>query len=286
MRVWGAVQYVNEEGGPEVESDFVTRTALVTGGASGIGAAMARQFVAAGGRCVIGDVQDERGRALARELGPGCRYEHLDVTDEDDMRAAIDRTVDAFGALDCFFGNAGIVGALGPIERTPAPAWDRTVSVLLRSAFLGVKHAVPVMRSQGSGAIVCTASVASLRGGLGPHAYTAAKHGVWGLVRSVAAEIGAYGLRINCVAPGGTVSALSASLVSGDGDDLDAAYRRLAAASSSGRPTTADDVASAALFLAGPGAARINGACLAVDGGDDLVAHKARGYFEADGSER
>lgn len=255
------------------------RSALVTGGARGIGAAIARAYVDAGGSVVIGDIDDQRGSHVVAELGSRASYVHLDVTCEDDMAAAVDAAVQRLGALDCVFSNAGAVGFLGRIAETPLDAWRSTLELLLTSTFLSIKHAVRVMGPRGSGAIVCTASVASLRGGLGPHAYTAAKHGVKGLVESVAVEIAPLGLRINGVAPGGTVSSLAASLFSGDPDDLDNAYRQLGQASSSGVPTTAADVADASLFLASPSASRINGALLVVDGGDDVLGSAARSYF-------
>jgi NAD(P)-dependent dehydrogenase (short-subunit alcohol dehydrogenase family) len=197
------------------------------------------------------------------------------VTDEGQVAATVDAAA-ALGPVDAVFANAGVVGVTGRIEDTALVDFRRTTDLLLTSVFLTVKHAVRVMRPHGRGAIVCTASVASLRGGLGPHAYTAAKHAVKGLVESVAVEVAPYGLRINAVAPGGTVSSLSAGLM-GDVDDLATPYRRLAAASSSGVPTTAADVADAALFLAA--AARVNGACLVVDGGDDVLASRGRAYY-------
>jgi NAD(P)-dependent dehydrogenase (short-subunit alcohol dehydrogenase family) len=257
----------------------MARTALVTGGARGIGAAIARQWVAAGGRVVVGDVDDRAGRSLVEELGDAASYVGLDVTDERQVEAAFAYAEERCGPVDCLFDNAGLVGVTGRIEDTPLYDWESTMRVLLTGMFLGIKHAVRVMRPRGTGVIVCTASVASLRGGLGPHAYTAAKSGLRGLVESVAVEVAPYGLRINAVAPGGTVSSLSAALTGDGPDDLDAASRRLAAASSNRVPTTADDVAAAALFLAGPGAARINGTCLVVDGGDDVLSTKGRGYY-------
>ncbi|MBE1536988.1 SDR family oxidoreductase [Actinomadura algeriensis] len=261
-----------------MQEDLTGRTAVVTGGASGIGAAIARRWVAAGGNVLIGDIDERSGAALTDELGPAARFVRFDVTSEADHAAACDLALDRYGALDAFFANAGAVGATGSIEGTRRDEWDATVALLLTGAFLSIKHAVRVMRPRGRGAIVCTGSVASVRGGLGPHAYTAAKHGLLGLVESAAVEIGRHGLRVNCVAPGGTVSALAARLA-GAPDDLDAAYARLAAASSSGVPTTADDVAAAALFLAGPGAARINGTRLVVDGGDDVPSAKGLPYY-------
>lgn len=249
--------------------------ALVTGGARGIGAALAERIVARGGQVVVADVDERAGRALVGRLRGGARFVACDVTDERQVAAAVGAAA-ALGPVEAVFANAGVVGVTGRIEETALADFRRTTDLLLTSVFLTVKHAVRVMRPQAHGAIVCTASVASVRGGLGPHVYTAAKHAVKGLVESVAVEVAPYGLRINAVAPGGTVSSLSAGLM-GDADDLATPYRRLAEASSSGVPTTADDVAAAALFLAT--AARVNGSCLVVDGGDDVPAAKGRSYY-------
>lgn len=250
--------------------------AVVTGGARGIGAAIAEGVVARGGRVVVADVDEVAGRTLVERLGEASVFQRCDVTDEQQVAAAVDLATTTWGALDAVFANAGVVGVTGRIEDTALDDFRRTTDLLLTSVFLTVKHAVRVMRPLGRGAIVCTASVASVRGGLGPHVYTAAKHGVKGLVESVAVDIAGSGLRINAVAPGGTVSSLSAGLM-GDVDDLDTPYQRLAAASSSGVPTTAADVADVALLLAT--ATRVNGACLVVDGGDDVLATKGRSYY-------
>lgn len=253
-------------------------SAVVTGGARGIGAALVRAVVADGGRVVLGDVDEEAGTALAGELGDAARFVRCDVTDEGSVAALIDLAVSA-GPVDAVFANAGVVGVTGRIEEHALEGYRRTIDLLLTSVFLTVKHAVRVMRPAGAGAIVCTGSVASVRGGLGPHVYTAAKHAVKGLVESVAVDVAPDGLTINCVAPGGTVSSLAAGLMTGDPDDLDTPYRRLAAASSSGVPTTAADIAAAALFLAH--SPRINGSTLVVDGGDDVPASKGRSYYPA-----
>ncbi len=254
------------------------RIALVTGAARGIGAAIARRVVAEGGSVLLTDVDDLAGSALAAELGERAGYQRADVTDESQTEAALLRLVERFGVPDAVFANAGVVGVTGRIEDHDLADWRRTQDLLVTSVFLTVKHAVRVMRPTGRGAVVVTGSVASLRGGLGPHCYTVAKHAVKGLVESVAVELAPTGLRINGVSPGGTVSSLSAGLM-GDRDDLATPYRRLAEASSSGVPTTADDIAEAALFLAGGGAARINGVMLAVDGADDLLGRTGLKYY-------
>lgn len=257
-------------------------TTLVTGGARGIGAAIARRVVAGGARVWVADVDADAGHALVRALDPEgrgtARFVPVDVSDEDQVAAAV-RAADADGAgLTAVFANAGAVGVTGRIADTALSDWQRTLDLLLTGTFLAVKHAVGAMRPRGAGAIVCTGSVASVRGGLGPHAYTAAKHAVKGLVESVASEINRDGLTINAVAPGGTVSSLSAGLM-GDPDDLETPYRRLALSSSSGVPTTAEDVAAAACFLASPAATRITGTCVVIDGGDDVLAQKGRSYY-------
>jgi NAD(P)-dependent dehydrogenase (short-subunit alcohol dehydrogenase family) len=252
--------------------------ALVTGGARGIGAAIAARHVAAGGRVLVTDIDDEAGERVVAQLGDHARYLRADVTSEAEVRAAVDHAERELGPLEMVFANAGVVGVTGRIETTSLEDWRRTQDLLLTSVFLTVRESVRVMRPRGRGAVVCTASVASVRGGLGPHAYTAAKSAVRGLVESVAVEVARYGLRINAVAPGGVVSSLSAGLM-GDKDGLGVAHERLARASASGVPTTSEDVADAALFLAGPSSARINGACLVVDGADYVPSDKGLSYY-------
>ena len=155
------------------------KVAVITGGASGIGEATVRLFVEEGARCVIADLQDDRGNALASDLGGLAAYRRTDVTVEDDVKAAVTLAASKFGRLDCIFNNAGIVGTVGPIEDTPADEYDATMNVLLRGPFFGMKHAAPVMKSQGTGgSIISTASVAGVTGGDGPHIYSAAKAGV------------------------------------------------------------------------------------------------------------
>lgn len=258
------------------------QVALVTGGARGIGAAIARRVIAGGGAVVVADLDADAGGALVEELSAGggeATYASCDVTVEEAVAETLARAEATYGPLTSVFANAGGVGVTGPLETTTLEAWRSTTDLLLTSVFLTLKHGVRAMRPHGRGALVVTGSVASVQGGLGPHVYTAAKHGVLGLVRSLAVEVSPHGLRVNMVAPGGTVSSLSAGLLGGGRDDVDAAHRRLAAASSAGVPTTSDDVAAAAWWLAGPDAGRINGAHLVVDGGDDVLAARARGAY-------
>jgi NAD(P)-dependent dehydrogenase (short-subunit alcohol dehydrogenase family) len=160
--------------------------------------------------------------------------------------------------------NAGIVGAMGGITSIGADDWSRTLAVLLNGVFFGMKHAARVMVRQHHGAILSTSSVAGIAGGLGQHAYTAAKHAVTGLTRSVAAELVAAGIRVNAVAPGGVATPMIANL---RGVELAVARKSVADMSPMGLPIEAEDIAAAFLFLASDEARNITGQVMVVDGG-------------------
>ena len=138
------------------------KVAVITGGSSGIGKASVRLFVEEGAHVMIGDIQDELGEALAEELGPNAIYFHTDVRNESEIKALIDTAVEKFGHLNVMFNNAGFPCAGGPIEEIPTDAFDVSMEIQFRSVFLGMKHAVPIMKKQGSGSIISTASVAGL----------------------------------------------------------------------------------------------------------------------------
>ena len=244
------------------------RVVAITGAASGLGAASARRAAAEGARVLLADIQDERGAALAAGLGPAATYVHCDVTREADVAALVDRAVADAGRLDCLVNNAGIVGAVGPIDELDVAEYEFSMGVLLTSVVLGLKHGARVMKPRRSGVIVSISSVAGVMGGLGPHAYAAAKTAVVGLTRNVAAELGAYGIRVTAIAPGRMATPLTADLVAGDPDDVDAAVERFRASSPLfERPGVADDVAEAVVWLASDRAGYVSGHTLVVDGG-------------------
>jgi NAD(P)-dependent dehydrogenase (short-subunit alcohol dehydrogenase family) len=252
------------------------KVAVITGGSSGLGEASVRRFVEEGARVVIADFQDEPGQALAAELGAATAFVHADVTREDDVAAAVDAAVSSFGRLDVMFNNAGIVGAVGPVGDTSLDAWEKTVAVLLRGVFLGMKHAARVMVPQRSGSIISTSSTAGILGGLGPHCYTACKHAVIGLTKSVASELGSDGIRVNAISPGSTVTAMTSAVITGDPTDTEAAAKQIAAGSLLGIPGVPDDIALAAVYLASDEARNVTAHTLVVDAGQTTISGLGR----------
>jgi NAD(P)-dependent dehydrogenase (short-subunit alcohol dehydrogenase family) len=251
------------------------QVAVVTGAASGIGTAIAERFVGEGARCVLVDIQDDAGHEVAGRLGDAATYVHGDVSVEDDVAAAVAAAVERFGRLDCMVNNAGILGAIGPIAEIDGASWRRTVAVLLDSVFYGIKHGARAMIGRaGGGAIINIASTAGVRAGLGPHVYTAAKHGVVGLSQSVAPELGRHGIRVNAIAPGGTVTSLTAYVTTGDATDLDEATRQVGRSATIGRPAMPVDIANAAVFLASAEAGYISGVVLVVDAASEVIGDK------------
>lgn len=245
------------------------KVAVITGGASGFGAATARLMAAEGASVVVADLQDGPGRQVAEEIGPAAVFVRTDVSVEDDVAAAVDTAVGRFGRLDVMFNNAGIVGAVGPIDEIPLEEYEFTMGVLLRSVFLGMKHAARVMKAQESGVILSTSSIAGVMGGLGPHVYTAAKSAILGLTRNVAAELGPWGVRVAAIVPGNHATAMTADVSVGDHTAVERAAEvfRERKTPLRGRAGVADDIARAALWLASDDAGFVSGTALVVDGG-------------------
>ncbi|MEC9449319.1 MAG: glucose 1-dehydrogenase [Actinomycetota bacterium] len=241
--------------------------AVITGAASGIGAGTARRFVDEGASVVLADIQQEIGESLAAELGDSAAFALTDVTSEDDVAAAVGMAVARWGQLDVMFNNAGILGAVGSIADTSVEDWERTISVLLTGAFLGSKHAARVMIPKGSGSIINTSSIAGITGGLAPHAYSTAKRGVIGLTQTVASEMAAHGIRVNAIAPGNTVSAMTADVMTGDHSNLEQAAAVIQSKSPLGIAGEVGDIAGAAVYLASDEARYITGHTLVIDGG-------------------
>ncbi len=246
------------------------KVAVITGAASGIGAATAKTFVEHGARVVLGDIQDEAGEGLAAALGGASQaiFRHCNVTEEAEVQALVEAAVSEFGQIDVIFNCAGIVGAVGPMSTTPAEEWKLTIDIMINGVFYGMKHASRYMKEAGSGSIISMSSTAGVMGGLGPHAYAAAKHAVVGMTKNLAAEMGGFGVRVNCIAPAGMATPMVADVMTGDHKNLEETIATLAAVSPlKGRAGLAQDVANAALWLASDESGYTSGLTLTVDAG-------------------
>ena len=247
------------------------QVAVITGGASGIGKASVKLFVKEGARVVIADILDDHGQSLAEEMGENAVFLHTDVSQEDQIKASVDLAMEKFGRLDCMFNNAGIPGAGGSIDEIPSMGFDITVAVLFRSVFYGMKHAALVMKELGSGSIINTASIAGYRTGFAGHFYSGCKAAVIHMTRSVAIELGPFGIRVNCICPGAIVTSIFARALGVDQKTTEATYEPLKEAfkdrQAIKRPGMPEDIAQAALWLASQDSSFVNGADIKVDGG-------------------
>ena len=171
------------------------KVAVITGAADGIGEASARLFVEEGAAVVLVDIDDDKGRAVAGELGAKAVYAHADVTEPADVSAAIEVALRHFGRLDCMYNNAGAGGQIGQVEDLALEEFDRIMALILRAPFLGIKAAARVMRKQGAGSIISTASVAGFRTGDSDLTYSVAKAGLIQMTRYAAMELGESGVR-------------------------------------------------------------------------------------------
>jgi NAD(P)-dependent dehydrogenase (short-subunit alcohol dehydrogenase family) len=244
---------------------FVGKTALVTGGASGIGRGVALAFAQAGAQVVVADIDVEGGEATVRQIrqaGSRALFVRADVAWNEDVEALVRTTVDTFGRLDCAFNNAGIELEQGRLAESDEELFDRMIAINVKGVWLCMKHEINQMLAQGGGVIVNAASVAGLVGAPKHAIYAASKHAVVGLTKSAAAEYGRKGIRINDVCPGVIRTAmLDRALESGVGSE-----EQMVRMHPIGRLGEIEDVASAVLWLCSDASAFVTGHSLAVDG--------------------
>jgi meso-butanediol dehydrogenase/(S,S)-butanediol dehydrogenase/diacetyl reductase len=242
------------------------KVAVVTAGGAGIGAATVRRFAKEGASVVIADLSGTRGRAVAGEIkesGGRSVFLKMDASDPEAIQATIKLALDSYGRLDIMFNNAGMA-EIGLVHDTTLDSWNRVMAVTLTSTFLGIKYAVPIMRAQGGGAIINTASISGIGGDYGMASYNAAKAGVINLTRAAALENAKHKIRINCVCPGG-INTRAAEILGGDRADE---FRRTMSASHPvGRMGEPEEIASTVAFLASDEASFITGTKIVVDGG-------------------
>jgi NAD(P)-dependent dehydrogenase (short-subunit alcohol dehydrogenase family) len=242
------------------------KVAVITGGAGSIGAATARLFVAEGARVVVTDVDARAVDELAAGLGDHVAAHAGDVTDSADVAAAVELAVERFGGLDVAFANAGVFGAIADVAEYPEDVFDRVLAVNVRGTFLLARHALAVMRD--GGCLILNSSVVGLTSDPGICAYATSKHALVGLMRTAAKEVAGRGIRVNTLHPGPVDNRFQRAIeVTATG----MAEREAAAAFETmiplGRHARPDEIAAAALFLAGDESAFLTGAAVPVDGG-------------------
>ena len=245
------------------------KVAAVTGGASGIGEATVRRFVAEGARVAFCDRDGERGRRVADELraaGAEVAFTEADVGSEAACRAFVDGAAQLFGRLDILVNNAGI-RKYEKVDEASAASWNEILSVNLMSYVFCAKAAVPLMRRHQGGAIVNVASVRSIVAGGGNLQYDTTKAAIAGLTRALAADHSAEGIRVNAVGPGPIFTPFHARRIAAAGQTVEQYNAQAAQGTMLKRPGRPEEVAAAILFLASDDASYVTGALLFVDGG-------------------
>jgi NAD(P)-dependent dehydrogenase (short-subunit alcohol dehydrogenase family) len=248
------------------QGSLTGRAAFVTGAASGIGRATALAFARAGAGVVVADLAEEANQetaSLIEQSGGRAVAVRCDVTRSEDVQAALQKAVDAFGRLDFAFNNAGVEQEIKPAAETPEEEWDRILAINLRGVFLCLKYEIPLMLEQGGGAIVNTSSGAGVKGFGGGVAYAASKFGVVGLSKSAALDYAASNIRINAICPGITDTEMMQRFSGGTSEGRQAVI----AQEPIGRMGTPEEIAAAVVWLCSDAASFVLGHALVIDGG-------------------
>ena len=253
---------------------FLDKTVIVTGAASGIGAAATALFAGEGATVFASDIDVAGGEKLVRETPGDVRFVECDVCDPAAIKALMDHAAQETGGIDTLFNNAGAGGARESIAKIEPEAWDRTMDLLLRSVAMGIRYAVPHMKGRKGASIVNVSSVAAVGPGYSPTTYAVAKAGVLHLTKCAATDLAQFGIRVNAVQPG----FINTNIFTATMDIPDAAKEQakamIAQMSSNAQPVArggqSDDIAQAVAFLASEHAGFMTGASMVVDGGITL----------------
>ncbi|MCA1334553.1 glucose 1-dehydrogenase [Pseudooceanicola marinus] len=247
---------------------FENKVVIITGAASGLGAATAERLSQEGAKLVLVDLNEDALAEVAGKLGGEVLTVKANVASLDDVKAYVAKTVEKFGRIDGFFNNAGIEGKQNLTEDFGAEEFHKVVSINLDGVFFGMAEVLKVMRAQGSGSIVNTASVGGIRGVGNQSGYAASKHGVVGLTRNSAVEYGQYGIQINAIAPGAIMTAMvEGSLRQMGGDDWEKVGEEFVSVNPMKRFGKVEEVAALTAFLLSGESVFVNGAVINIDGG-------------------
>jgi NAD(P)-dependent dehydrogenase (short-subunit alcohol dehydrogenase family) len=248
------------------------KVCIVTGATSGIGRRTAEVFAAEGAHVVIAGRREAEGRAAEAAIGARCAFVRTDVTEEAQVRALIEFTMDRHGRIDCLFNNAGGPAPVGGIETIPVEGFDAAMGTLLRSVMLGMKHVAPIMIAQGRGSIINNGSIAGSRAGYSTSMiYSAAKAAVIHLTRCTAMQLGERNVRVNTISPGGIATGIFGKALGLSAEQAEASAEAVKVGLAKMQPIPraglVDDIAMAAVFLASDESGFVNGHDLVVDGG-------------------
>jgi NAD(P)-dependent dehydrogenase (short-subunit alcohol dehydrogenase family) len=244
------------------------RVAIVTGAASGIGRASAIAFAAQGAKVLVVDTNEKEGLETVAAIcaqGNKAFFARADVSNETEVKRAIELAMERWGRIDVLFNNAGIV-LVKSVEEMTADEWDRVMAVNVKGAFLAIKHAVPHMRRNGGGAILNTGSIMSFAGQLGTPAYSASKGAIALLTKSLALDLGRDHIRVNCICPGITDTPMLREHL-GHGSEGEARIRTRLSRVPTGKILSPEDIARAALYLVSDDSLGVTGTLHVVDGG-------------------